>query len=58
MSIYLRTCGSFKSDESQVALLAARGRRRDPVQGENERLVIRPQFEWAALEPRAEVFNT
>ena len=45
-------------DESQVALLAARGRRRDSVQGENQRLVIHPQFEWAALEPRAEVFNT
>ena len=45
-------------DESQVVLLAARGRRRDSVQGENERLVIRPQFEWVALEPRAEVFYT
>ena len=45
-------------DESQVALLAARGQQRDSVQGENERLVIRPQLEWAALEPRAEVFNT
>jgi hypothetical protein len=39
-----------------VALLAARGRRRDPVQGENERLVFSPQFERAALEPRAKVF--
>ena len=45
-------------DESQVALLAARGRRRDSVQGENERFVIRPQFEGAALEPRAEMFYT
>ena len=41
-----------------MALLAARGRRRDSVQGENERFVIRPQFEWAALEPRVEVFYT
>jgi hypothetical protein len=45
-------------DKSQVALLAVRGRRRDSVQGENQRLVIRPQFEWAALEPQAEVFDT
>jgi hypothetical protein len=45
-------------DESQVALLAARGRRRDSVQGENQRLVICPQFERAALEPRAKVFYT
>jgi hypothetical protein len=41
-----------------MALLAARGRRRDPVQGENERFVVRPQLERAALEPRAEVFYT
>jgi hypothetical protein len=45
-------------DEGQVALLAARGRRRDSVQGKNQRLVIRPHFEWAALEPRVEVFYT
>ncbi len=45
-------------DESQVALLAARGRRRDSVQGDNQWFVICPQFEWAALEPRAEVLNT
>jgi hypothetical protein len=45
-------------DESQVALLAARGRRRDSVQGENQRFVICPQFERAALQPRAEVFDT
>ncbi len=37
-------------DESQVALLAARGRRRDSVQGENQLLVICPQFERVALE--------
>ncbi|MFO0005294.1 MAG: hypothetical protein ACK559_29625, partial [bacterium] len=42
-------------DESQVALLAARSRRRDSVQGENERFVIRPQFDGAGLEPRAVV---
>jgi hypothetical protein len=45
-------------DESQVALLAARGRRRNSVKGENQWLVIRPQLEGAALEPRAEVFYT
>ncbi len=39
-------------DESQVALLAARGRRRDSVQDENQRFVIHPQFEWAGG-PRA-----
>ncbi len=27
------------------------------MKGENE-FVVRPQFEWAALESRAEVFNT
>ena len=45
-------------DKSQVALLAARGRRRDSVKGENQWFVVRPQFEWAALEPRAEMFYT
>ncbi len=45
-------------DESQVALLAARGRRRDSVKGKNQRFVIRPQFEGAAFEPRAEMFYT
>jgi hypothetical protein len=45
-------------DKSQVTLLAARGRRRDSVKGENQWFVVRPQFEWAALESRAEVFNT
>ncbi len=45
-------------DESQVALLAARGRRRNSVKGENQWFVIRLQLEGAALEPRAEVFYT
>jgi hypothetical protein len=45
-------------DEGQVALLAARGRRQNSVKGENQRFVIRPQLEGAALEPRAEVFYT
>ncbi len=45
-------------DESQVALLAATGRRRNSVKGENQWFVIRPQLEGAALEPRAEVFYT
>ncbi len=43
-------------DEGQVALLAARGRQRDSVKGENQWFVIGPQLEGAALEPRAEVF--
>ncbi len=46
------------SDKSQVTLLAARGQRRDSVKGENQWFVVHPQFEWAALESRAEVFNT
>ncbi len=62
---YQRTCtwqilqlvGVF-GDKSQVTLLAARGRRRDSVKGENQWFVVRPQFEWAALESRAEMFNT
>ena len=45
-------------DESQVALLAARGRRRDSVKGEIQWFVIRPQLEGAALKPRAEVIYT
>ncbi len=45
-------------DESQVALLASRGRGRDSVKGENQWFVIRPQLEGAALEPRAEMFYT
>ncbi len=45
-------------DESQVALLAARGRRRDSVEGENQWFVIRLQFEGAAFEARAEMFYT
>jgi hypothetical protein len=41
-----------------VALLAARGRRWDPVEGKNQGFVIGPQLEGAALQPRAKVFYT
>ncbi len=53
----LQLVGVFE-DESQVTLLAVRGRRRDSVKGENQWFVVHPQFEWAALKSRAEVFNT
>ena len=46
------------ADESQVALLAARGRQRNSVKGKNQWFVVHPQLEGVALEPRAEVFYT
>ena len=38
--------------------MKARGRWLDPVEGKNQRFVIHPQLEGAALKPRAEVFYT
>ncbi len=56
----LRSRGALLATAAQThsAPAAAAAAGRDSVKGENQWFVVRPQFEWAALEPRAEMFNT
>jgi hypothetical protein len=44
--------------ECQVELLAARGWQRHLVEGENQRLVVCPELEGAALQAVEEMFDT
>jgi hypothetical protein len=57
-SVFLALCLYHFIIEVFVGLLAARCRRRYPVQGQDQGFVVGPQLENPALEPGMEGFDT